>query len=44
MLNVKPNYCENVRLCYIDTDCFLISIIFTKILQMMLKQKIDTSN
>ena len=35
---IKPKYGENVRLCYIDTYCFTINIIFTKILQMMLKK------
>ena len=32
---VKPKYGENAKLCYMDTDSF---IVFTKILQKMSKQ------
>ena len=32
---MKPKYGDNVKLCYMDTDSFIISI---KILRMMLKK------
>ena len=38
---MKPKYGNNVKLCYMDTDSFIMSIkkkIFTKILLMMLKK------
>ena len=38
---VKPNYDENGKLCYIDTDSFIVHVkqkIFIKILQKMLQQ------
>ena len=36
---MKPKYYENVKLCYMDTDSFIMHIkIFTKILLMMLKK------
>ena len=37
---VKPKYNDNVKLCYMDTDSFIITlkqIIFMKISQMTLK-------
>ena len=38
---IKPKYGDRTKLCYMDTDSFIIHIkilkIFTKILQMMLK-------
>ena len=38
---MKPKYSDNVKLCYMDTDSFIMNIkqkIFTKILLMMLKK------
>ena len=37
---VKLKYSENAKLCYIDTEGFIVHVkmIFTKILQKMLKQ------
>ena len=40
---LKPKYCEKVKLCYMDTDCFTVYIktnerIFIKTLWKMLKQ------
>ena len=38
---VKPKYGENAKMCYIDTDSFIVHVkkmIFTKILQNMLKK------
>ena len=38
---MKPKYDDNVKLCYMDTDSFIMNIktkIFTKILLMMLKK------
>ena len=38
---MKPKYDDNVKLCYMDTDSFIMHIktkIFTKILLMMLKK------
>ena len=40
---IKPKYQNNVKLCYMDTDCFIIHIKtedFIKILQMMLKRNL----
>ena len=44
---IKPKYQNNAKLCYMDTDRFIIYIklnIFIKILQMMLEKIYDTSN
>ena len=42
---IKPKYQNNAKLCYMDTESFIINIkIFMKILQMMLKKRFDTSN
>ena len=38
---VKPKYGENAKLCYMDTDSFIVHVktdVFTKTLQKMLKQ------
>ena len=35
---VKPKFGENVKLCYMDTNSFIKQMIFTNILQKMLKQ------
>ena len=36
---MKPKYGNNIKLCYMDTDSFIMNIkIFTKILLMMLKK------
>ena len=41
---IKPKYNDNVKLCYMDTDSFIMNgfimkgMIFTKILLMMLKR------
>ena len=39
---VKPKYGENAKLCYMDTDGFIVHVktedIYTNILQKMLKQ------
>ena len=38
---VKPKYRENAKLCYMDTDSFIVHLkemIFIKILQKVLKQ------
>ena len=38
---VKPKYGENAKLCFLETDSFIVYVkqmIFTKILQTMLKQ------
>ena len=38
---MKPKYGDNVKLCYMDTDSFIMNIkqkIFTKILLLMLKK------
>ena len=38
---MKPKYGDNVKLCYMDTDSFIITLkqkIFKKILLMMLKK------
>ena len=38
---LKPKYGENAKLCYMDTDIFIVHVkkeIFTKTLQKMLKQ------
>ena len=35
---MKPKYGDNVKLCYTDTDSFIMVLIFIKILQMMLKK------
>ena len=35
--SIKPKCGDKARLCYIDTDSFIIQKIFTKILLMMLK-------
>ena len=36
--HMKPKYGNRVKLCYTDTDSFLMNMIFTKILLMMLKR------
>ena len=43
ILDVKPKYGENAKLCYMDTDAFIVHVkqmLFTKILRKMLKQDI----
>ena len=38
---MKPKHDDNVKLCYMDTDSFIMNVkkkIFTKILLMMLKK------
>ena len=43
----KPKYCKNLKLCYMETGSFIVHVkqmMFTKILQKMLKKKIDSSN
>ena len=42
---VKPNYAENAKLCYMDTESFMIYIkqnTFAQALQKMLKQDLNT--
>ena len=38
---VKPKYCKNLKLCYMETGSFIVHVkqmMFTKILQKMLKK------
>ena len=44
---VKPKYGENAKLCYMNTDSFIVHVktmIFTKILQKMLKKDLTHQN
>ena len=39
--DLKPKYGENIKLCYMDTESFIVHVkqmIFTKTFQKMLKQ------